>query len=190
MPLDRETVVALNRAAALVNTGVGVEQLSDTAALDAFVSSLWLTGELRRADVELSTLRDLRQTLRQIWKADEDNLVELVNELLLDTRPLLELTRSNGSQYILRPIASGVTLAVSIAFEAAMAIADVLRAGERSRLRICEYPGCGRVGVDQSRNRSRRFCEGNCGNRASVAAYRLRKAQGGMLETCGSEISG
>jgi predicted RNA-binding Zn ribbon-like protein len=31
--------------------------------------------------------------------------------------------------------------------------------------------------VDLSKNRSRRFCEQNCGNRANVAAYRARRAK-------------
>jgi hypothetical protein len=32
------------------------------------------------------------------------------------------------------------------------------------------------VVVDLSRNRSKRFCEAGCGNRAAVAAYRARQA--------------
>ena len=35
---------------------------------------------------------------------------------------------------------------------------------------------CDDVLVDLSKNRSRRFCDGGCGNRANVAAYRARKA--------------
>lgn len=175
MPLAQQTVVALNRAAALVNTGVGEEQLLNAAALAPFVRSLGLTGCYTGGFSELPALRGLRAKLRTMWTAEEDALIRLANGLLLEPGAALQLNRDSAMRYDLRPVEAGSGLAPFLAFEAAMAIADVLRAGELSRLRTCQYPGCSRVGVDQSRNRSRRFCTGNCGNRASVAAYRLRK---------------
>ena len=57
-----------------------------------------------------------------------------------------------------------------------MAFVDVVRTGELSRLRTCEFPGCGNVVVDLSKNRSKRYCDAGCGNRAAVNAYRARKA--------------
>jgi predicted RNA-binding Zn ribbon-like protein len=63
-----------------------------------------------------------------------------------------------------------------MAVEAAMAFVDVVRSGELRRLHICEYPGCGNVVIDLSKNRSKRFCEAGCGNRAAVGAYRARRA--------------
>jgi predicted RNA-binding Zn ribbon-like protein len=55
-----------------------------------------------------------------------------------------------------------------------MALAVVLAASEGSRLRTCDA-GCGRVLVDLSRNRNRRYCDDRaCGNRLHVAAYRAR----------------
>jgi predicted RNA-binding Zn ribbon-like protein len=53
----------------------------------------------------------------------------------------------------------------------------VIRADELSRLFICGYLGCPNVVVDLSKNRSKRYCESGCGNRAAVAAYRARKAE-------------
>jgi len=47
---------------------------------------------------------------------------------------------------------------------------------ELRRLRICDYHDCGNVVVDLSKNRSKRFCDDGCGNRAAVAAYRARKS--------------
>ena len=175
MPMAQQAVAALNRAAALVNTGVGQEKLPDVAALRTFAHSLGWPGRHVQDIVELSALWDLRRKLHRIWTVDEDGLIKLANGLLLETRPVLELTRDNESHYNLQPVDAGSQLASAMAFETAMAIAEVLSAGELSRLRICEYPGCSRVGIDRSRNRSRRFCDGNCLNRASVAAYRLRK---------------
>jgi hypothetical protein len=39
-----------------------------------------------------------------------------------------------------------------------MAMVDVIRADEMSRLSVCADPTCGGIVVDLSRNRSRRFC--------------------------------
>jgi anthraniloyl-CoA monooxygenase len=67
--------------------------------------------------------------------------------------------------------------ATRMAVEAAMAMIDVVRTGELSRLRLCAGDDCDNVVVDLSKNRSKRFCESGCGNRAAVAAYRARKAE-------------
>ena len=69
-------------------------------------------------------------------------------------------------------------LANRMAVEAAMAMTDVIRMGELSRLRVCAADDCNNVVVDLSKNRSRRYCEAGCGNRANVAAYRARRNQG------------
>jgi predicted RNA-binding Zn ribbon-like protein len=58
-----------------------------------------------------------------------------------------------------------------------MAVIDVVRSNELSRLRICASATCLDVVVDLSKNRSKRFCDGTCGNRAAVAAYRARKSR-------------
>ena len=52
----------------------------------------------------------------------------------------------------------------------------VIRLGERDRLQVCSAEDCDDVYVDLSRNRSRKFCDGTCGTKANVAAYRARKA--------------
>ena len=64
------------------------------------------------------------------------------------------------------------------AFAVAMALADLIRAGELRRLKTCAAPDCEAVLIDLSRNRSRMFCDtGNCGNRQHVAAYRERRSK-------------
>ncbi len=60
--------------------------------------------------------------------------------------------------------------------ETAMAMIDVIRADELSRLGICADADCEGLVLDLSRNRSRRFCSTTCSNRAAVAAYRARQA--------------
>ncbi len=43
----------------------------------------------------------------------------------------------------------------------------------------CAASGCGHYFVDQSRNRTRRFCSNTCASRTTVAAYRARSREQG-----------
>ena len=56
-----------------------------------------------------------------------------------------------------------------------MAMVDIVRAVELSRLAVCADETCDGLVLDLSRNRSRRYCSAACGNRIAVAAYRARK---------------
>ncbi|HEY6106007.1 MAG TPA: ABATE domain-containing protein [Anaeromyxobacteraceae bacterium] len=65
----------------------------------------------------------------------------------------------------------------------ACSAAEVLASAEVSRVRICEATatdGCGWLFLDETRNRSRRWCSmKDCGNRAKARRhYRRRRAEG------------
>lgn len=180
MIFAHDTEVALNAAAALVNTGINhpsdEEELPDVAALDAFVTTWGWTGAHARNEPELRAVRDLRHRLRALWGADEDAAVELVNEMLRETRALPQLTKHDAWDYHLHATPPEAPLHVRMTVEAAMAFVDVIRMKELDRLRTCVADDCADVLVDLSKNRSRRFCGQTCGNRANVAAYRARRA--------------
>jgi predicted RNA-binding Zn ribbon-like protein len=172
-----DTEVALAAAAALVNTASGGEErLPDPDALAVLISTYRWTGRHERTLAELRAVRALRPRLRRIWEADEDEVVEIVNTLLREANALPQLVRHDEWPYHLHATPSDAPLADRMAVEAAMAMVDVVREGELRRLRICEYPDCESVVVDLSKNRSKRFCDAGCGNRAAVNAYRARRA--------------
>jgi len=171
-----DTEVALASAAALVNTAGDDDRLPDIAALDAFADAYQWSGRRAGTAAELRSVRELRPRLRRFWEAGEDEVVTTVNALLRESDALPQLVRHDGWPYHLHATPLDAPLANRMAVEAAMAMVDVVREGELSRLRVCEYPGCGNVVVDLSRNRSKRFCDTGCGNRAAVTAYRARKA--------------
>jgi predicted RNA-binding Zn ribbon-like protein len=176
MIFAHDTEEALAGAVALVNTADGErERLPDVAALDAFVSAWGWTGSRDRDEAELCAVRALRPRIRQLWQADEDRLVLLANGMLREGSALPQLVKHDGWDYHLHATPSGAPLATRMSVEAAMAIVDVVRLKEVDRLRTCAYPGCGNVLVDLSKNRSKRFCDGGCGNRSAVEAYRARK---------------
>ncbi|MFG2063339.1 CGNR zinc finger domain-containing protein [Micromonospora sp. NPDC048871] len=177
MLFAHDTECSLIAAAALVNTaGQGGEGLPDVEALSAFFTAHAYTGRHEHTETELRAVRALRPRLRRIWYADIDEIVSIVNGLLREHRALPQLITHDDEPYHLHAVPRDAPLATRMAVEAAMAIADVVRGGELRRLRTCEYPDCDNVLVDLSKNRSRRFCEAGCGNRAAVNAYRARKA--------------
>jgi predicted RNA-binding Zn ribbon-like protein len=171
-----DTEVALAGAAALVNTTDGGEGLPDLAALEVFFTTWGWTGRRARTRTELLEVQRLRPRLRRVWESGEDEVVEIVNGMLREFRALPQLVRHNGWPYHLHAAPADAPLAARMAVEAAMAFVDVVRDGELSRLRVCDMPDCDNVLVDLSKNRSRRFCDAGCGNRAAVHAYRARKA--------------
>ncbi|MFD6567315.1 CGNR zinc finger domain-containing protein [Micromonospora profundi] len=179
MLFAHDTEHSLISAAALVNTdGREGELLPDVAALNNYFERHSYTGRHECDDAELQAVRDLRPRLRRIWHAEPPEVVAVVNSLLLEHRALPQLIQHDDQPYHLHAVPRDAPLATRMAVEAAMAIADLVRMGELSRLRICEYPDCDNVVVDLSRNRSRRFCDSGCGNRAAVTAYRARRAAG------------
>ncbi len=178
MLFGHDTEVALQAAAALVNTADGdAEYLPDMQALDEFVRTWGWTGKRWRTAAELREVQDLRPWLRRLWAADRDQAVAMVNQLLRGANAVPQLVRHEEWDYHLHATPPDAPLATRMAVEAAMALTDVIRTGELGRLRICDYPDCGNVIVDLSKNRSKRYCERGCGNRAAVAAYRARKVE-------------
>jgi predicted RNA-binding Zn ribbon-like protein len=171
-----DTEVALAAAAALVNTGRGrTEQLPDTAALDHFTAAWGWTGERTHDQAELDAVRELRPRLARLWEAGPDEAASLVNALLREAHALPQLVKHDGWDYHLHGTASDAPLATRIAVDAAMGMVDLVRTKELSRLRVCDYASCDNVLVDLTKNRSKRFCDLGCGNRAAVEAYRARQ---------------
>jgi len=180
MTFTHDTERALAGASALVNTLDGeLELLPDLASLDEFVRAWGWTGERDHDNAELEAVRDLRPRLRRLWELDEQGIVQLVNELLREANALPQLVKHDQWDYHLHATPSQAPLATQMAVDAAMAFVDVVRGRELSRLRICAADDCDNAVVDLSKNRSKRYCDGGCGNRAAVAAYRARKANTG-----------
>jgi predicted RNA-binding Zn ribbon-like protein len=172
-----DTEVSLLTAAALINTdGREDDTLVTADDLDAFVQEWQYSGSRTHDDAELQAVRALRPQLRALWTASEDDLVAGVNRLLADSKALPQLTKHDHWSWHLHATTPDTPLSTRMAVEAAMALVDVIRTDERERLRTCAADDCDDVVIDLSKNRSRRYCDSGCGNRANVAAYRARKA--------------
>jgi predicted RNA-binding Zn ribbon-like protein len=182
MNFTYDTELTLRAACVLVNSDrVEGEQLGDLAALDEDLDGFGWTGRRDHDAAELESVHRLRGRLGKIWATadDEERVVGQVNALLSDTRAAPWLTRHpEMPEWHLHLASTHDPLWQRMGAEMAMALADLIRAGELRRLKICAAPDCEAVLMDLSRNRSRIFCDtGNCGNRQHVAAYRERRAK-------------
>lgn len=162
--------------AALVNSAEPPDSLMSIEALDDFLAEHRFSGSRAGDRAELDSVRALRPAMRVLLTADRDRAVALANEILTEARALPQLVRHDGWDWHLHVVDSGRPLAIRIAVESAMAMIDVIRADELSRISHCARESCDGIVVDLSRNRSRRFCSLACGNRSAVAAYRARRA--------------
>jgi len=177
--LAHDTSRDIVAAAALVNTSVrGTESLTDVGTLEVFLDKHgFVTGRRDGTAAELAQVRALRPQLRAAWAAaDTRTVVELANRLLREAHARPWLIDHDGWGWHLHVSELDAPLADRLAAEAGMAFADLIRAGELDRLRVCAGEDCDAVLVDLTRNRSRIYCDtGNCGNRQHVAAYRARQ---------------
>lgn len=177
MVFAHDTEVALNAAAELVNSDADSDELPDIESLDAFLTKWGWSGRRDHTETELEEIRRLRPRLRRFWESDRDVVVELANELLREFRALPQLVKHDEWDYHLHATTLDAPLVARMAVEAAMAMVDVVRTDELSRMRICDMPDCDDVLVDLTRNRSKRYCDLSCSNRAAVSAYRSRRGR-------------
>jgi predicted RNA-binding Zn ribbon-like protein len=178
--ITHDTQCALDVLVDLLNTSpeaAGQEGLPDPAALRDFVvrHEISEVGSLGADD--LMAVRQVRAQFRAVFLARSTQAAaELVNTMVAKAGSTPRLTNHDGHDWHMHFFAPCAALADHLAVEAGMALAFIVVAGERERLRHCEAPDCARVFVDLSRNRSRRYCDSRtCGNRMHVAAYRARQ---------------
>ena len=172
--------MSLQAAVTLVNSQDDDEDtLATIEDLDAFLEHFGYTGRHDGDPAELDAVRRLRPRLRELLSAERDDAVVLVNEMLAAERAVPRLVRHDPFDWHLHAVDDDAPLATRITVETAMAMIDVIRADEMSRLSLCADDDCNGIVLDLSRNRSRRFCSTSCGNRNAVAAYRARQAAGG-----------
>ena len=175
MVFTHDTELALQAAASLVNSAEEPDTLTTVSELDQVWDDYSYSGRHERTRAELDAVRAIRPRLRSLLTADRAGAVNLINEMLSEARAVPQLVRHGDFDWHIHAIDQQAPLDTRILVETAMAMIDVIRADEMSRLAICADDTCEGVVLDLSRNRSRRFCSTTCGNRNAVAAYRARQ---------------
>lgn len=98
---------------------------------------------------------------------------EAVHMLLVEYPPELHLSEHDGTPHI-HHARDGLPTRVWVGQTVAAALAHLAAGDPGLTLGRCAAAGCGRFFIDQSRNRTRRFCGNTCASRTTVAAYRAR----------------
>jgi predicted RNA-binding Zn ribbon-like protein len=176
MIFAHDTELVLVAAVALANSAEDPDTLTTVDDVTEFYVQNGYTGLHAGTAAELDELRALRPLLRELLTAERDAAVTIVNRMLRDGDARPQLQRHDGFDWHFHATQDDQPFATRVAVETAMAMADVIRAGEMSRLDVCAADDCRGIVLDLSRNRSRRFCSTACGNRAAVAAYRARQS--------------
>lgn len=180
-----DTAMALRGGAALVNTVATQhgphapptpDALLDLPSLHAFLAPWSWTGAQPSTREELDAVREVRSRMRGWWTDDEAAVVEDVNDLFATARASLRVVRHGEYGWHVHALPDDAPLHHRMAVECAVAVVDLLRAEDLSRLKVCRANACEQVLVDLSRNRSRHFCSTACGDRTHAASYRARRA--------------
>ncbi|QEO09547.1 CGNR zinc finger domain-containing protein [Protaetiibacter larvae] len=179
MLFTHDTELALEFMVALADTvptasESGRDELLTTPELVTLLDR-WLYSGRRDGDArELAEVQAARTRIREVWGADDAEVVGWINHVLSEAHATPRVVDHDGVGWHIHATEPDAPLAERILVEAAMALADVVRARRLDRLRDCEADDCAGVFVDLSKNGSRRFCSTRCGNRMAVRAYRAR----------------
>lgn len=155
---------------------------------DRLWNDTWLRGFLLRAgwqddclptEPQRRRLKDLRELLRQITEEVrtggelKPDQLDALNRQLAASPVVRRLEPGQpGPTVVLEPLARGMERVHGAVVES---FAIMLTAGEPERIKICANPDCGWVMYDESRNRSRRWCDKTeCGNLIKVRRHRSR----------------
>jgi predicted RNA-binding Zn ribbon-like protein len=190
---ERPLCLALANTRQRRHAGAPVERLHTFADLLRFAeherivdaaqaSALALHAEQRTdaAQAELAATLELREALFRVFAARARRTdapgadVAIVMASFLDALAALAL-ELRGGQLVPTPRYGAVDVDV-VRLQCAVSGVALICGAHAGDVKECaDDRGCGRLFVDVTRNRSRRYClSGECGNRARQAAYRER----------------
>ena len=142
------------------------------------------------AQVPLPVVRDKLKELRVLLRRMAEDFsrrkplggkdLERLNHIL-ENSPQINKVGLSGRTYTLRyqPRTPGIQ---SMLADMATSFAEVLVHGEPGRIKICQNPDCLWVFYDNSKNRTRKWCENatGCGNLMKVRMFRARVKRSGL----------
>jgi predicted RNA-binding Zn ribbon-like protein len=153
----------------------GTDELETREGFSAWLTSAELVPVDAAAEVgksELELARRLRAGLRRALELNHDGVAEPVPELQQALAELPVTLTWDGAAPVLTTPASGVLGGLA---KVALAAHEAVSSGEWARLKVCAFDECEWAYVDQSKNRSRAYCEYGCGNKIKTRAYRARQ---------------
>ena len=161
-------------------SGLRRDLIDDPAWLERFVKP-WRPALPGVPDGTIrAALKGLRRTIRAMVDrvaAGRDIPARLWSELnaILAESPFVRRLERSGPGYAFLLVPRNPGLGAMLG-EIASGFGERLARGEPARIKICDNRDCRWVFYDRSKNRSRRWCEGNtgCGNLMKVRRFRAR----------------
>jgi predicted RNA-binding Zn ribbon-like protein len=171
--------------------GKSEERLDQPAWVNHFLTSRGLRAPVPPHATDLQKLKTFRKELRRMAEdmaagSMPSSLdIQALNDILADGPVIRFIERVDEHQSLqLLPIRNDWNQVMA---EVVASFATTLIEGEGARVRICENSDCRWVFYDDTRNRSKRFCDDKvCGNLIKVRRFRARnKAETQTLEKHG-----
>jgi predicted RNA-binding Zn ribbon-like protein len=182
---SHDTEQALGTLVRLVNTlpepGGQLDGMATVEDLEKFVHEREFSAVQDLGADDLAEVRALRNLFAPVFTTGSDaEAASMINAIIARGTSTPRLTNHDGHAWHMHYSRDEASLACRLTVECGIALAHVIAAGERERLRRCEAPDCDAALIDLSRNRSKRYCDARtCGNRLHVAAYRERQRSAG-----------
>lgn len=161
--------------------GRRADRLGDDRWLAGYLARLGWRGRLP-GDEERSRLRSLRSVLRRAVDAllrgesVPGRDIASLNRALAACPSVPRLAAAGGRPTLLRvPATGGIDRALGTI---AASFAELLANGDPTRIKRCANPDCRWVILDETRNRTRRWCEASvCGSLIKVRRFRARRGK-------------
>lgn len=161
-------------------TGAREDRIDNDAWLQSYLDQAGWRLDRLPSTREREALRELRTLLRnlvEVFRAEgrvPDDGIESLNSLL-GAAPIVRRLeqQATGRTLSMVPTADGIRHLLG---EIASSFAGLLAEGDPVRVKTCANHDCGWVIYDESRNRSRRWCDATgCGNLVHVRRHRRKK---------------
>lgn len=164
-------------------SGYTEDRLDNPDWVATFLAAVGLSARLPPKSAQLSALKECRAALRAMAET-------LAAGGRLSSEQLAQLNRYLEGGPVTRRVAEGeaglkleqVPIRQDwpqVMAEVVASFAATVTAGEGARIRICENDDCRWVFYDDTRNRTKRFCDDKmCGNLIKVRRFRARQKAG------------
>lgn len=132
----------------------------------------------KEAAAVLERARGLREVIYRVFTADEpsDSDLQELARAAADATAGRRLEPTGDGYSFVWPEGDDLE---QLLWPVALSAAELLTSDERTRVKECASDHCNWLFVDQSRNRSRRWCDmKDCGNRAKARRFQARRRRG------------
>ncbi|HET6938851.1 MAG TPA: CGNR zinc finger domain-containing protein [Nocardioides sp.] len=152
---------------------LGTDALETSDGTSTFLSDHeLLAGPARVSELQRATATRLRHALHDALELNHEAARGPLPDLDAILGELSVRLSWNGRGVVAEPVEDGVDGALA---RIGLAAHEAMAQNVWWRLKICAFDECEWAYYDQSKNRSRSYCEYGCGNKLKTRAYRARQ---------------